>query len=252
MNEMNVTWETRFDTIIEQLNSHILSASRIHSLLDLTYLNEAATENDMVALGKQAQQQHVAAICVYPQHLAWIPPLDGIRLATVSNFPSGNLDHEQILQDIEQVITQQHVEEIDYVFAYSVYLSGQKSHALACCRDVYELCQTHGRKLKVILETGALPSLDRIYTISRELVDLGCGMLKTSTGKITPGASLQAVFVMLSAIKDSQSGCGIKISGGIKTLAQASVYIHLSEHMLEKNVGKNWFRIGASQIKQDC
>ena len=77
-------------------------------------------------------------------------------------------------------------------------------------------------------------------------------MLKTSTGKITPGASLQAVFVMLSAIKDSQSGCGIKISGGIKTLAQASVYIHLSEHMLEKNVGKNWFRIGASQIKQDC
>jgi deoxyribose-phosphate aldolase len=245
---MSISLETRFDAIIEQLDSHILSAARVYPLIDLTRLDEAALAEDIDALVAKAQQEHVAAVCVFPQHLAWLPPLEAIQRATVVNFPTGNGVHEQVLRDIEHAIHQQQADEIDYVFAYPAYLAGQKSHALAWCREAYELCQQQGRLFKVILETGALHSVDMIYQLSCDVIENGCDMLKTSTGKINIGASLQAAFAMLSAIKDSQGSCGIKISGGIKTLAQASAYIHLSEQMLDQAVAKNWFRIGASQV----
>jgi deoxyribose-phosphate aldolase len=245
---MSLSLETRFDTVIEQLDTHILSTARVYPLLDLTRLDETAVAEDIKALGVKAQQDRVAAICVFPQHLAWVPPLNAIQRATVVNFPGGHDAHEQILRDIEQAIADQHADEIDYVFAYPTYLAGQQSHALAWCREAYELCRQHGRLFKVILETGALQSLDMIYQLSCDVIENGCDMLKTSTGKINIGASLPAAFAILTAIQDSQISCGIKISGGIKTLAQASHYIHLAEHMLDQSVTKNWFRIGASQI----
>ena len=75
---MSLSLETRFDTIIEQLDTHILSAARVYPLLDLTRLDEAALAEDIDALVAKAQQEHVAAVCVFPQHLAWIPPLEAI------------------------------------------------------------------------------------------------------------------------------------------------------------------------------
>lgn len=246
---MSLSLETRFETVIGQINSHILSSIHVYPLLDLTRLDEAAVATEIASLAAKAQQDHVAAICVYPQHLTWIPPLHAIQRATVVNFPGGDGEHEHILRDIEQAITEQQADEIDYVFAYSTYLAGQQSHALGWCREAYELCQKQGRLFKVILETGALPSLEMMYQLSCKVIENGCDMLKTSTGKIKTGASLPAAFALLTAIQDSQKACGIKISGGVKTLAQASQYIHLAEHMLEQSVAKDWFRIGTSQIQ---
>lgn len=245
---MSRSLETRFDMLIEQLATHILPAELIHPLVDLTCLDEQADQQVVDALVSKAQQEKVAAVCVYPQHLAWIPSLNAIQRATVVNFPGGNMAHEQVLRDIEQAITQQYADEIDYVFAYPHYLAGKTSHALDWCTEAHQLCKQHGRMFKVILETGALSSINAVYQISSHVLEAGCDMLKTSTGKINIGASLQAAFAILTAIKESQRDCGIKISGGIKNLAQASTYVHLSEHMLEKAVDKNWFRIGASRI----
>lgn len=245
---MSISLETRFDKMAEQLESHVLSAARIYPLIDLTRLDEQAIASDIEALVVKAQQDQVAAICVYPQHLEWVPEISPIQRATVVNFPGGDQVHDQVLRHIEHAIEKQRADEIDYVFAYSAYLSGQTSHALAWCHEAHQLCQQHGRMFKVILETGALQSIDKIYQLSCEVIEGGCDMLKTSTGKIPVGASLQAAFAMLTAIKDSQNHTGIKISGGVKTLAQASAYIHLAEHMLAQSVDKTWFRIGASQI----
>lgn len=245
---MSLSLDIRFTKAAEQLASHVLSSSRIYSLLDLTRLDAQAGDADIAALVAKAQQDHVAAICVYPQHLEWVPLISPIQRATVVNFPGGDQVHDRILEHIEQAIEKHQADEIDYVFAYATYLAGQTSHALGWCREAYQLCQQHGRMFKVILETGALPSIDTIYQLSCDLIENGCDMLKTSTGKIPTGASLQAAFAILTAIKDSQSPTGIKISGGIKTLAQASTYIHLAEQMLEQEVNKTWFRIGASQI----
>lgn len=245
---MSISLESRFDKMAEQLDSHILSATRIYPLIDLTRLDEQAIASDIEALVAKAQQEQVAAICVYPQHLEWVPEIAPIQRATVVNFPGGDRVHDQVLMHIEHAIEKQHADEIDYVFAYSTYLAGQTSHALAWCHEAHQLCKQHGRMFKVILETGAVQSIDKIYQLSCEVIEKGCDMLKTSTGKTPVGASLQAAFAMLTAIKDSQNNTGIKVSGGVRTFAQASAYIHLAERMLEQSVDKTWFRIGASQL----
>ena len=143
---------------------------------------------------------------------------------------------------------QQQADEIDYVFAYTAYLDGQHETALAWCHEAYQLCQIHGRLFKVILETGAIPTPNMIYQLSADVIQSGCDMLKTSTGKIAVGATLPAVFAMLTAIQDHKPTCGIKCSGGIKTIANASAFIHLAEKVLDKKVDKSWFRIGASTL----
>lgn len=240
--------EHKFDVIQAQLATHVLRPEKIWPLVDLTRLDEHASTPEIETLIQKAQQEHVAAICVFPRHLDWIPPLAPIRRATVVNFPGGDQPPDRVLNDIERAIEQHHADEIDYVFAYPTYLAGDTALALAWCRDAYQLCLQHGRLFKVILETGALPSMDVIYQLSGDVIDAGCPMLKTSTGKISFGASLPAAFAMLTAIQDSHRSCGIKLSGGIKTLQQASAYIHLAEHMLNKPVDKSWFRIGASAI----
>lgn len=232
---------------IEQAPSHCFSLEQILPLVDLTLLNLQATPEEIIQLSKAAHTQHVAAVCVFPQHLQYVKA--NIPRATVVNFPGGNHDHQQILHDMEHAIMDHQADEIDYVFAYPLYLAGQQAEALSRCREAYRLCHSQGRLFKVILETGALPSTDMIYQLSQEVIHAGCDMLKTSTGKISVGATLPAVFAMLNAIHDLQSTCGIKCSGGIKTTEQASRFIHLSQQVLGKPVDKTWFRIGASAIQ---
>ena len=87
-----------------------------------------------------------------------------------------------------------------------------------------------------------------IYQLCIELLTSQCDFLKTSTGKIPQGASLPAVFAILSAIKDSGKTCGIKISGGIKNPQQARNFAYLAELIMQKKISKDWFRIGASNL----
>ncbi|PJD93022.1 MAG: deoxyribose-phosphate aldolase [Legionella sp.] len=245
---MPTVLDIQFDAILQQLDAHILSSNKVLPFIDLTLLNESATTIELDTLVQKAQRDQVAAICVFPQHLAMIPSLQPIQRATVVNFPGGDQAQDHVLQAIEGAILQFDADEIDYVFAYPHYLAGHTAPALAWCREAYQLCQQHGRMFKVIIETGALGSLDTIYQVSREIIEAGCDMLKTSTGKIGVGASLPAVFAMLTAIKDSQRACGIKVSGGVKTLHQASSYIHLAETILNQSADASWFRIGASSM----
>jgi deoxyribose-phosphate aldolase len=127
-------------------------------------------------------------------------------------------------------------------------LDGGKDDALTQCKAVIDLCKQEKRTLKIILETGAFSELQSIYEVSNQLIELGSIFLKTSTGKTPQGASLPAVFTILTAIKDSKAQCGIKISGGVKTPTQAINYAKLAELVLAKPIDKSWFRIGASSL----
>lgn len=228
-----------------------MSAKDIIPLIDLTRLDTQATAQEIKALALKAEENHVAAICVLPEHLAHIPSDLHIKRATVINFPTGNQPQQQVIASLEQTILSQQVDEIDYVFSYEAYLAGDKDKAFDNYREVYALCKQHPLTVKVILETGALPSHKVIYEVSNELIHIGCDFLKTSTGKIAQGASLPAAFAILSAIVDSHSLCGIKISGGVKTKEQALSYMKLAATMLKKKVDNTWFRLGASSLLDD-
>lgn len=217
-------------------------------LIDLTLLDKQASPLQLSTLAQKAQQHEVAAICVLPEHLMHIPLTNPIKRATVINFPSGQISQDAVIKSIEDTVRHHTIHEIDYVFPYAAYLNNQQTEALHHYKAIYSLCKQHQLTIKVILETGALPSIDLIYQLSLEILNIGCDFLKTSTGKIPQGASIPAVFSMLSAIIDQQSSCGIKISGGIKTAEQAITYMTLSEQMMKHALDRNCFRIGASSL----
>jgi deoxyribose-phosphate aldolase len=110
--------------------------------------------------------------------------------------------------------------------------------------------------LKVILETGELGSYDRVRLASDIAMEAGADFIKTSTGKITPAATLPVTLVMLQAISDfyqrTNKKVGMKPAGGIRTAKQAIQYLC----MLYETLGPEWmtpdlFRFGASALVND-
>lgn len=244
-----MTLEQACQTLLETLPPSTHSADQAISLMDLTLLDESATNDDLEALSDKANTHAVAAICVFPQHLDRFPALAPYRRATVVNFPEGDAPVKQILCEMERIICTKQADEIDYVFPWRMYLNGQRREALHQCQEACALSHQGNTLFKVIMETGALPSAGLIYQLSQELINLGCDFLKTSTGKIPAGASPLAAFSMLQALhKEGALHCGIKLSGGIRKPEQAFLYIDMARFVLQREPDKNWFRLGASTL----
>jgi deoxyribose-phosphate aldolase len=101
--------------------------------------------------------------------------------------------------------------------------------------------------LKVILETGVLTEPSVISGAARAAVMAGCDFLKTSTGKTTVGATLEAAAVMLAVIEEADGRVGFKAAGGIRTAAQAASYLYLAEQLISPSWAcPTTFRFGAS------
>jgi len=221
-------------------------------LIDLTSLNDSDTAETISAVCQKAVTSfgHVAAVCFYPQFvklakskLANTP----VKIATVANFPEGNQSLEHIFSVIKQAISDG-ANEIDVVFPYQDFLKGDKEKSYELIRQCKAACG-ESILLKVILETGALMQDAVIAEVSYNVCHAGADFLKTSTGKISVGATLDAARVMLETIKKIPRSIGIKISGGVRSIEQAGQYIELAQHIM----GPQWispahFRIGASQL----
>ncbi|MFI4963628.1 MAG: deoxyribose-phosphate aldolase [Legionellales bacterium] len=242
------------DLLQTVLTSNIQSsctAMQLIGCMDLTLLDAHASLEAIQQAQMQALTYKTAAICLYAQHIALLAPIpEALTVATVINFPNADQEADFCIQDIHNAV-QQGVHEIDYVFPYQSYLSGNKTFALGHYKAIAEACSEQDLRLKIILETGAFPDMHTIYQASRELIPLGCSFLKTSTGKNKEGATFASVFAIVSAIKDSKTQCGLKVSGGIKTAEQAFAYARLGELVLEKPCDKSWFRIGASSLLKE-
>lgn len=242
---------TSLNQVLEQLliqkNTAISNEQLIHCL-DLTLLTKGASTASLVALDEQANKHQVAAICVLQEQLTLFQEKQS-KLATVINFPHGTDTIEQCILDIERA-QKDGAQEIDYVLPYQNYLSGKQQQALKHAAQVIRYCQERQLTVKVIIESGAFAQQELLYQVSRQLIDLGVEFLKTSTGTIEQGASYNAAFVLLTAIKEADNNCGIKISGGIKTPEQAHNYARLAQLMLNKPLNKRYFRIGASTLLQ--
>ena len=118
---------------------------------------------------------------------------------------------------------------------------------------IKELCAQ--RTLKVILETGELPTAEHIRQASELAIEGGADFIKTSTGKIAVNATLEAAEVMLQVIKKhfEKTGkwVGFKAAGGISTPEEVLKYEQLAERIVgEKQVTNQFFRIGASRLTE--
>ncbi len=224
--------------------------------LDLTSLNEQDTEADIDALCVRAQGRFgpVAAVCVWPRlaaHARKLLPAP-IAVAAVANFPDGSGDIARAVRETGDIV-QSGAQEVDLVLPYSQLLLGNDVAVAALLAAVRKASE--GLRLKVILETGGLVGGAHILRASRMSLDAGADFLKTSTGKTTISATPEAARVMLAAIAADPGAAkrvGFKPSGGIRTVADAAVYIALVDEILGASaLTPQRFRIGASSVLAD-
>lgn len=231
-------------------------ARRILPLLDLTSLNEGDTDETVRALCRSARTPlgEPAAVCVYPAFvrtasaaLAEEGIADRVRVATVANFPGGAADPASAAAEVRDAVVAG-ADEVDVVFPWRAFLDGDTEvggRLVAACR---EACGG-GALLKVILETGELLAPGRVREAGRIAAEKGAHFLKTSTGKTPVGATPEAVDALLDVVRDFGGAVGIKVSGGVRTVAQARGYLRqVGRVMGEGWIGPDRVRFGASSL----
>lgn len=231
------------------------------SLLDLTSLEGADTNqkisamaDKVVGLEKYTDINNVAAICVYPTFAQLVSKKlknTTVNTACVAGaFPSGQSNLAVKLQEIAWAV-EQGATEIDMVISRGKLLEGNYQEVFdeivaikKCCGAVH---------LKVIIESGELKNNLNIRIASDLAMYAGADFIKTSTGKISEGATYNSVYIMLQAINDFYKTTGIKVgmkpAGGIADIDTALNYLKL----VEQTVGAEWlnnhlFRFGASRL----
>jgi deoxyribose-phosphate aldolase len=227
-------------------------AERALRSLDLTDLTDTCNDQAVDTLCQKALDPRgpVAAVCVWPQfvkHSRDNLKSSGVRIATVVNFPAGGEDVGRVTDDVQEALSDG-ANEIDLVLPYNALRRGDLAVAKEMVEAVRELVDGD-RLLKVILETGELKDAHLIETASRLSIEAGADFIKTSTGKTPVSATPEAAEIMLNAIRNSGRPVGLKPSGGIRTVADAKIYLDLADRVM----GPEWatprtFRIGASSV----
>jgi deoxyribose-phosphate aldolase len=238
-----------------ELQSPREAAAFALSLLDLTNLRDdcdnAAIEN--LCLRAQTPYGNSAAICIWPRFIAHARQILGpghpVRIATVVNFPSGDLAVAEVVAETLKAV-EDGADEIDLVIPYKAFIAGDEPAVTTMVEAVRAACPQS--TLKVILETGEIRNMALVRRASELAIAAGADFIKTSTGKVQVNATLEAADIMLRAIRETKAKVGFKPAGGISTVADADLYLRLAESIL----GPNWvmpstFRFGASSLLDD-
>jgi deoxyribose-phosphate aldolase len=234
-------------------------------MTDLTTLEGADTPGKIAALASKAARPDpadttvppVAAICIYPDliHVALERLEDTpVKVAAVATaFPSGRSPLDLKVEEARRA-AEAGAEEIDMVIDRGAFLSGQYAKVYEEVRQVKEA--VGNAHLKVILETGELGTYDNVRRASLLSIAGGADFIKTSTGKISPAATLPVTLVMLEAARDvyEETGrkIGVKAAGGIREAKDAVRHLVL----VNETLGPEWltpdlFRFGASTLLND-
>src|SRR6202008_4856235 len=168
-------------------------------------------------------------------------------------FPSGNAPLEVKITATKFAVDNG-ADEIDMVISRGEFLKGNYNFVFDEIARIKETCGK--ARLKVIFETGELSTLDNVRRASDLAMYAGADFIKTSTGKISPAATMPVSLVMLQAIKDYYDKTGImkgmKPAGGISTAKGALQYLVMVHETLgAKWLSNEWFRFGARSLAND-
>ena len=236
------------------------------NMIDLTTLEGADTDEKVKQLCFKAHHLHdelpglptTAAVCVYPNFVKLaVNELKGtgVKVASVATaFPSGQSSAEIKLLDTK-IAVDSGADEVDMVISRGKFHSGEYNFVFDEIAMIKEACGKNVR-LKVILETGEIGTLDKVRQASDIAMYAGADFIKTSTGKIKPAATLPVTLVMLEAIRDYYYKTGIMIgmkpAGGISNSKLALQYLLMVKETLGgKWLNNEYFRFGASSLAND-
>ncbi|MFK7909200.1 MAG: deoxyribose-phosphate aldolase [Akkermansiaceae bacterium] len=256
----------RFTTRSIKTETKRAGLNMVLNMIDLTTLEGADTPNKVRQLCYKAEHLHdsipglpsTAAVCVYPPFVKTAREALGdkspVKIASVATyFPSGQTTLESKLEETKLAVSDG-ADEIDMVISRGKFLSGDYNYVFDEIAAVKEACGK--ARLKVILETGELATLDNVRRASDIAIHAGGDFIKTSTGKIASAATIPVTLVMLLAIRDhySKTGkmVGMKPAGGISKSKLALHYLVMVKETLgEQWLTNKWFRFGASSLAND-
>lgn len=253
-------------------SSKAWALDRIISLIDLTTLEGADTAGKVRSLVGKAlvpdpaapSCPRVAAVCVYGDMVGEAVSALGsahgeIQVAAVATaFPSGRASLAVKLADTRDAVSAG-ADEIDMVIDRGAFLEGRYGEVFDQIVAVKEACRRPDGSvahLKVILETGELNTYDNVRRASWLAILAGGDFIKTSTGKVSPAATLPVTLSMLEVVRDwkrlTGESIGVKPAGGIRTSKDAIRYLVT----VAETVGEEWltpdlFRFGASSLTND-
>jgi len=236
------------------------------SMCDLTTLEGKDTPGKVAYLCRKALTPAdpkyavppCAAVCVYPNLVKparkFLGANSPVRIASVATgFPSGQFPLPTRLGEVRRAVADG-ADEIDMVIDRGAFLAGDHAKVFDEIAAIKAACGP--AHLKVILETGELVTYDNVRLASEIAMHAGADFIKTSTGKISPAATLPVTLVMLEAIRDYFFATGIRIgmkpAGGIRTARESLAYLV----MVKETLGDDWltpdlFRFGASTLVND-
>jgi deoxyribose-phosphate aldolase len=256
---------SRFQSRSIKTTAKMQGLKMVLSMIDLTTLEGKDTPGKVRQMCFKAAHLHdghpglptVAAVCVYPSMVGLAKSIVGdygIKVASVSTaFPSGQAPLEVKLADTKYAVDHG-ADEIDMVISRGKFLAGEHAFVFDEIAAIKEVCGT--ARLKVILETGELATLDNVRRASDIAIYAGADFIKTSTGKIQPAATLQVTYTMLQAIRDyyDETGVmvGMKPAGGISNSKLALHNLVMVKEVLGQDwLVNKWFRFGASSLAND-
>ena len=235
------------------------------SMMDLTTLEGKDTPGKIAFLCRKAMHPadpkygvpSCAVVCVYPNLVRVAKKFlgdSGVKVASVATaFPTGLMPLHLKLEEVRSAAGDG-ADEIDMVIDRGAFLAGDFNRVADEIAATKKACGA--AHLKVILETGELQTYDNVRRASDLAMREGADFIKTSTGKITPAATMPVTLVMLEAIRDYFYETGVRIgmkpAGGIRTAKQALAYLV----MVKETLGDDWltpdlFRFGASTLVND-
>ncbi len=230
--------------------------------IDLTTLSSEDSDRSVAEFTRRVndfeneypQYPHVAAICVYSNFAEVVDTnldVEGVDVCVVAaGFPSSQTFQAVKVADVA-LAREAGADEVDIVLNVGMFLDGNYEDL---CDEIIELKHTaKDARLKVIIETGCLKTAERIRNASLLAMYSEADFIKTSTGKIYDGASLEAAYVMCQCIKEyyktSGRKVGFKAAGGVRTTEEAVAYYTVVKEVLgEEWLNPNLFRIGASSL----
>ncbi|MEO5803775.1 MAG: deoxyribose-phosphate aldolase, partial [Verrucomicrobiota bacterium] len=177
------------------------------SMMDLTTLEGKDTPGKVAYLCQKAlhpleakyEVPSCGAVCVYPNMVKYARKFLGenspVHVASVATgFPSGQVPLRVKLEETRRAAGDG-ADEIDMVIDRGAFLCGNYGKVFDEIVSVKEACGP--AHLKVILETGELVTYDNVRLASQIAMEAGGDFIKTSTGKVSPAATIPVTLVML-------------------------------------------------------
>jgi deoxyribose-phosphate aldolase len=222
--------------------------------LDLTSLGEGEDDSAVTSLCRRARRPmpdmpdlHVAAVCVWPRWVATARSMleaGPVRVACATGgFPVPDAPLAARLAEIQDAVAAG-ADEVDVPI--NRFLADEPD----ALRRELEATRAAARRAtwKAIVESGALRP-GEVRVLATAAIEAGADFVKSSTGKGVAGVTPASAAMLAEAVRDAGRPVGLKLSGGIRGVAQATNHLEQIRAIL----GVDWpapsrFRIGASTL----